>query len=120
MTIDIEHFKSKLQAREKELLQDRGTAEQEVLDAPSAEVEDALDRANSSEAREDAQRNLDREYTELEEVQDALKRIDAGTYGICEICGRPIEPARLEAVPWARYCLNDAKQREHFTPTGNL
>ncbi|WP_180538278.1 TraR/DksA family transcriptional regulator [Nevskia soli] len=118
--IDIQHFKSKLQAREQELLNDRRTSEQEVLDAPSAEVEDALDLANSGEAREDAERSLDREYSELEEIQDALKRIDAGTYGVCEICGKPIEPARLEAVPWTRYCLNDAKQREHFTPTGNL
>jgi DnaK suppressor protein len=120
MSIDIQHFKSKLQTREQELLHDRRTSEQEALDAPSADVGDAVDLATSGEAREDADRSLDREYSELEEVQDALKRIDAGTYGICEICGKPIEPARLEAVPWTRYCLNDAKQREHFTPTGNL
>ena len=120
MPIDIEKYKSKLQAREQELLHDRRTAEQEVIDAPSAEVEDALDRANSSEAREDAERTLDREYTELEEVQDALQRIEAGTYGICEICGEPIQPARLDAIPWARYCLKDASQRENFTPTSNL
>ena len=120
MTIDVEHFKSKLQARERELLDDRSASEQQAREAPSAEVEDALDRANSGEAREDAERAMDREFSELGEVQDALKRIEAGTYGMCEICGRPIEPARLEAIPWARYCLNDARQHEQFVPTGNL
>ncbi len=116
---DLERYKSKLQAREQELLNDRSAAEQESREEPP-EVQDAVDLASSSEAREDADRTMDREFTELGEVQDALARIEAGTYGICESCGRPIEPARLDAVPWARYCLNDAKQREHFVPTATL
>jgi RNA polymerase-binding transcription factor DksA len=41
----------------------------------------------------------------LAEVADALKRIDAGTFGRCENCGRPIPEGRLEAVPYARYCV---------------
>ena len=95
--IDFERFKTKLQAREQELLNDRASSEQAVLNAPSAEVEDALDRANSGEAREDAERSLDREFKELGEVQDALARREAGTFGICEICGNPIEPARFSS-----------------------
>jgi DnaK suppressor protein len=43
-------------------------------------------------------------------VQDALQRIDDGTYGKCLTCGRQIEEARLKAIPWARYCLNDQEQ----------
>lgn len=39
------------------------------------------------------------------EIDQALKAIDTGTYGICERCGRPINPERLEAKPWALLCI---------------
>jgi len=45
---------------------------------------------------------------ELEEVERALGKLDDGTYGLCETCGEPIAPARLEAKPAARYCITHA------------
>ncbi|WP_305783160.1 TraR/DksA family transcriptional regulator [Symbioplanes lichenis] len=39
------------------------------------------------------------------EVDDALRRVDAGTYGVCERCGRPIGAERLEIRPFARHCI---------------
>ena len=48
----------------------------------------------------------------LGEIDAALKRIDGGTYGICEVCGRPIAPERLEARPWATLCIDDQRRRE--------
>lgn len=48
----------------------------------------------------------------LREVDAALKRIDAGTYGRCESCGDPIPPERLDARPVARLCVS-CKQREN-------
>ena len=42
----------------------------------------------------------------LVEIDAALDRVDAGTYGTCELCGRPISPARLEARPTARTCVS--------------
>jgi RNA polymerase-binding transcription factor DksA len=44
----------------------------------------------------------------LEEVDAALKRLEQGTYGICEVCGKPIGAPRLEAMPAARLCIVDA------------
>lgn len=41
----------------------------------------------------------------LEQVERALARLEKGTYGLCEVCGRPIPPARLEAMPAATRCL---------------
>jgi len=41
----------------------------------------------------------------LREVQDALHRFEQGTYGICHRCEEPISGKRLDAVPWARYCV---------------
>ncbi|MBI5878971.1 MAG: TraR/DksA C4-type zinc finger protein [Chloroflexi bacterium] len=43
----------------------------------------------------------------LAEVEHALTKFDAGTYGVCEVCGKPIGDNRLEALPTARYCMDD-------------
>lgn len=45
---------------------------------------------------------------QLDEVDHALAKIDAGTYGLCEVCGKPIAEARLEAMPATRYCIDHA------------
>ena len=43
------------------------------------------------------------------EIDAALERIDAGTYGTCGTCGKPIEPERLEYLPWTTQCAADAR-----------
>lgn len=49
----------------------------------------------------------------LKQVQEALDRFAEGTYGLCEACGEPIDPARLEALPHALYCLDCQRRLEH-------
>jgi RNA polymerase-binding transcription factor DksA len=46
-----------------------------------------------------------RTKNQLAEVERALEKFDKGTYGICENCGKPIKPERLEALPQALYCM---------------
>ncbi|MBE0448344.1 MAG: TraR/DksA C4-type zinc finger protein [Actinobacteria bacterium] len=48
----------------------------------------------------------------LERVNAALKRVDEGTYGLCVVCGRPIERERLEALPYVDLCIEDKKKEE--------
>jgi RNA polymerase-binding transcription factor len=48
----------------------------------------------------------------LVEIEAALGRIDEGTYGLCASCGRPIDEERLEAVPYARLCIDDKRALE--------
>ena len=48
---------------------------------------------------------------QLAEVEHALHKFDQRTYGLCDICGRPIEPARLEALPQANLCLSCKARR---------
>jgi RNA polymerase-binding protein DksA len=48
----------------------------------------------------------DRSIAHLALVDEALARLDAGTFGTCVRCGRPIAPARLEALPWAAFCID--------------
>ncbi len=45
-------------------------------------------------------------------IDDALERIDSGTYGTCRVCGREIAEERLEARPWADLCIDDARRLE--------
>lgn len=47
----------------------------------------------------------------LRDVEDALAKMDGGTYGACESCGQEIAPARLEAMPSARLCISCASNR---------
>ena len=73
---------------------------------------DAADRAGEHDGREVALTGLDADATKLGEVDAALQRLDAGTYGICEETGDSIPIARLNALPWTRYCLAVAERRE--------
>ena len=46
------------------------------------------------------------------QIQDALQRIEEGSYGLCETCGREIERARLEALPFASMCIDCARSSQ--------
>jgi RNA polymerase-binding transcription factor DksA len=62
----------------------------------------------------DRERDLSLEQNVIDligQVDNALERIESGTYGLCEVCRRPIDEARLKAIPYASLCLED-KQRE--------
>jgi DnaK suppressor protein len=55
---------------------------------------------------------LSQEQDALYEIDEALKRIDLGTYGVCEMSGKPIPHARLEAIPFARFTVECQSQLE--------
>lgn len=57
-------------------------------------------------AQVDAARRLD---AKLRDVERALVKLDEGTYGSCDVCRRPIGSERIEAIPWATRCLDDAR-----------
>jgi DnaK suppressor protein len=48
----------------------------------------------------------------LQAIEEALFRLEKGTYGVCRDCGDPIAPARLEAIPWTRVCIT-CKQKQN-------
>ncbi len=50
---------------------------------------------------------------QLAEVESALKKFDEGRYGLCELCGQSIAPARLEALPQARLCMSCATKTKN-------
>jgi DnaK suppressor protein len=83
---------------------------------------DALDEVQLAGERELAIRNLDRESSLLRNVRSALARMADGSYGVCLHCEEDIKPKRLEALPWAKYCIRcqEAADRHEFeTETGD-
>jgi RNA polymerase-binding protein DksA len=113
-TIDVESFKARL-LEERERTQKaiaylneehRGTTEDEAR-----ELSGGLDNHLADIATHTYDRELDSTLESSEElhlthVEGALKRIEDGTYGICENCGKPIQPERLEAMPWVTLCID--------------
>ena len=110
--MNIERFKQRLREKERELLADTARLEGEARSSGEAEVRDSTDDATSSQITSEALQEETLASQTLIKVRDALKRIENGTYGKCAICGRPIEAARLEAVPWAQYCLADQEKQD--------
>jgi DnaK suppressor protein len=76
--------------------------DQAVAREAEQEVEE-VDAAEQTRQQDDAILRAERDRAQLREVEGALRRMDAGTYGISEISGDPIKFERLRAVPWARY-----------------
>jgi DnaK suppressor protein len=108
--MDTEHFKKLLLAKRRELRASLATLEGEASASGEAEVRDYTDAATASEGTSETIEEGSMVSQTLEEVQDALRRIEDGTYGKCTICGRAIAPARLEAIPWTPYCLEDQEK----------
>ena len=84
-------------------------AGQESTDDPT---EDIVDRANNSYNRELMFSISDSERLLLLQIEAAITRMDAGAYGRCTNCGNTIHPLRLDAVPWARFCIDCQEMAE--------
>lgn len=69
-------------------------------------TEDIVDRANNAYNRELMFSLSDTERQTLLQIENALKRMEDGGYGKCANCGQQINLLRLEAVPWARFCID--------------
>jgi DnaK suppressor protein len=83
---------------------------------------DELDRVQNANDRDYAMGNLERTSSRLSEVRTALRRIGAGTFGVCAGCEENINLKRLTAVPWASYCIacQEAVDREKTTDRSEI
>jgi DnaK suppressor protein len=99
--INLEEFRRTLEAKRRELMSN--TSDRDEIRIENA-AED-FDRLQQQLNREVAIRNLDRESTLLKSVQSALARIEDESFGICLRCDEEIPEKRLNALPWAAYCV---------------
>ena len=120
MSIDTDHFRSLL-VEERERVQHAikhlsadhpGSLEDETDELATANENHMGDLATDTLNREIDYSLGDNAGQVLSEIDAALKRIDDGTYGKCTKCGKEIPAERLEAVPWASLCIDDARNAE--------
>jgi DnaK suppressor protein len=112
-----EHYREQLLAKERELKEDIAQLGSVAREGVNTDVEDEIDQVTANEAKAGAFEASDLRYATLVEVQDALRRLEEGSYGFCLDCGKPIGEARLRAIPWARYCLEHQEQQDREQPT---
>jgi DnaK suppressor protein len=110
--MNTEHFEKLLRKKERELRASLAALEGEARASGESEVRDSTDDATSSQGTSESLGEGALMSQTLEQVQDALQRIKDGVYGKCIICGRRIEAARLEAIPWTPYCLDDQEKQD--------
>jgi RNA polymerase-binding transcription factor len=120
MGVDLEHFRAVLLEERERVdhaiasLQDdhRGSLEDEVDEVSGTNDQDLAQTATATLDRE-IDYTLEENSTQvLGEIDAALLRIDAGTYGTCMNCAEEIPAARLEAYPWASVCVDCARKLE--------
>jgi RNA polymerase-binding protein DksA len=117
---DIEAFKKSLLEKRREILRNVTEFEDEALRKSRVDASGDLssmpihmaDLGTDNYEQEFALGLMDSERKLLKEIDEALQRIEEGTYGVCEGTGKPIRKARLKARPWARYCVEYARMLE--------
>jgi DnaK suppressor protein len=104
--VDLEKYKSILEAKRAELAGSLRNRDEIVIE----KAPDALDEVQLAGERELAIRNLDRDSNMLRQIKRALVRIADGSYGVCLHCEEDISPKRVNAVPWAAFCIKCQEQ----------
>ena len=109
MTIELNLLRSRLESERKRLL-----GELEQIKASTRPLDERREGSPFGKREEEATEAFELEKRlafekrlreQLAEVEHALEKFDQKTYGFCDICGQPIDPARLEALPHAIYCM---------------
>jgi len=109
--INKKTLKEKLIA-ERNMLQKRLQEEEQRLEPERVRNPDRADLAWSYDQRQRVSAMQARTEKHIEEIEDALERMQDGTYGICTNCGEEIYPGRLEAIPWAELCIKCQEKQE--------
>jgi DnaK suppressor protein len=103
---ELEKYRRLLQEKKSGLMAELAktkTAEEETTEEST---QDIADKAVSSYTREFLYSLNDSERNTIQQIDQALFRIEDGTYGFCLNCGSPMTEKRLTAIPWSRHCVD--------------
>src|SRR5918992_212080 len=104
-TIDLGFFREELLRRRKEILDSQKPLATSMIDTNTRQG----DLADQATGNNEVHIHLKLKQTDakiLQAIDEALHRIEKGTFGICRDCGEPIAEARLNAIPWTRVCIS--------------
>jgi RNA polymerase-binding protein DksA len=113
---EIAEFKALLLTKRNEILGNVFSMEDEALHRQRSDLSNMpihmADAGSDNYEIENTLGLMDSERKLVKEIDEALDRIENGTYAICQGNGKPIPKARLEAIPWAKYCVEYASMLE--------
>ena len=117
-TQEIGELRTRLESERGELADQLTTIEDQAFAATQSDmsgdvgVDDESADAGTATFEREKELSIEQNVRDLiQKIDRALKRIDDGTYGICEACGKPIEKARIKALPYVDLCIKDAQAR---------
>jgi len=108
----LEQFRVMLTQKINDLLEDAGKTVSEMTSGGKENFPDPNDRASLESDRNFELRIRDRERKLITKLQEAIRRISDGTFGICDACGGPISEKRLLARPVTTQCINCKTKQE--------
>lgn len=120
---DLEYFRGLLLEKRRELLGDMGSMESHAFNSDGGHSSSPIhmaDVGSDNFEQEFTLGLLESERQTLREIHEAIERVDNGTFGICVATGKLIGRARLEAKPWAKYCIEYARQLERGQPPRSM
>jgi DnaK suppressor protein len=101
----LRHFRLTLKERRDALQVRLVTAKSSAETASGSELKDESDRANAASSTDLSILQRNQADSMLKAINEALDRIDTGDYGLCLNCEQQLPTKRLEALPWARFCI---------------
>jgi DnaK suppressor protein len=104
--MDVQIFKDALLKKRTEILGTGGIKPLQASMENNTRQGDMADQASGNNEVHIALKLKQTDAKILQAIEDALLRIDKGTYGVCRDCGEPIADARLHAIPWTRVCIS--------------
>ena len=107
--------RAKLVDEIKSIARDTSTSPREASGDLSAYTVHMADMASDTYERELSMNIVSSEQEILYQIDDALKRLDDGSYGVCQQCNTPIVMSRLKAVPYASLCIGCQRTKEQKT-----
>lgn len=108
----VEYFKKRLLTKQEELLRLVTKSEKDGREADEEATQDIADKAANSYTKEFLFHQSDGNRRVLQLVNEALGRMREGTYGQCVACEEDVQQKRLEAVPWARHCIECQEKQD--------
>jgi DnaK suppressor protein len=109
---DLKKFKEILSKRRSEIVAAAVNTKEEGMGFDPNDLPDEVDLASTEAGQSLNLRLRDRERVLLKKIDEALKKMEEDTYGICENCGEDIEMKRLEARPVADFCVRCKEEQE--------
>jgi len=108
----LEAFREALQLKRSEVLRQQNTQLSELHSPDKHHLADLEEMASDTTDTDSLCVLVDLGSSTISEIDKALEKIDHGSYGLCELCEKPIHPERLDVLPFASHCIECQRQKE--------